>query len=58
MPSIWHDADDDIYKLNEQAETMNVDQRLELAELKALLAIGQELSGIRHGGVNPNYSTD
>ncbi|MGY1680720.1 hypothetical protein [Geodermatophilus sp. SYSU D01176] len=37
---------------------LTVDQRLKAAEVAALLAIAQELSAIRHSGVNPNYTQD
>ena len=56
--SLWHEAADDLYALAADAEKMTVDQRLKLAEIKALLAIGQELSTIHHAGINPDYSSD
>lgn len=39
-----------------EVESLTLDQELKLAEIKALLAIGQELSLIHHEGVNPEYS--
>lgn len=36
-------------------EHLTVDQRLKAAEVAALLSIAQELSAIRHGGINPEY---
>jgi hypothetical protein len=32
------------------------DQKLKIAEIKALLAIGQELSAIQNDGINPDWS--
>ncbi len=52
---LWSDAFDDMNALDRDSEQFTVDQRLKLAEVKALLAIGQELSGIHHAGINPNY---
>jgi hypothetical protein len=37
---------------------LTTDQRLKVAEVAALLSIAQELSAIRHEGINPNFSTD
>jgi len=36
-------------------EHLTIDQRLKVAEVAALLSIAQELSGIRHGGIAPEY---
>lgn len=55
--SIWHEAADDIYALDAKVEEMTTDQRLQLAQAKALLSIAQELSVIHHQGVNPEYSS-
>ena len=38
-----------------ELENLTVDQRLKVAEIAALLSISQELSGLRHGGMNPEY---
>jgi hypothetical protein len=43
---MWHEAADAMAELDRESEEMTVDQRLKLAEIKALLAIGQELSMI------------
>lgn len=37
---------------------LTIDQRLKVAEVAALLSIAQELSGIRHGGIRPEYLAD
>lgn len=55
--SIWHEAADDIYALDAKAEEMTTDQRLQLAQAKALLSIAQELSVIHHQGINAEYSS-
>jgi hypothetical protein len=48
-------AFDDMNALDGKADEMSIDQRLKLAEIKALLSIGQELSKIHHEGINPEY---
>ncbi|MFD6512451.1 hypothetical protein [Rhodococcus sp. NPDC060176] len=40
----------------DEFEDLNVDQRLKLAEVKALLTISQELSKIRQDGINPKFT--
>lgn len=37
---------------------LTTDQRLQVAQVAALLSIAQELSGIHHAGINPEYITD
>lgn len=39
-------------------EHLTTDQRLKVAEVAALLSIAQELSGIRHEGIAPEYHPD
>jgi hypothetical protein len=39
----------------DEVDHLTTDQRLKVAEVAALLSISQELSGIRHGGINPEY---
>lgn len=39
----------------DQVDHMTVDQRLKVAEVAALLSISQELSAIRHQGINPEF---
>ena len=42
---MWHDAADEIQAVHLlENDNLTVDQRLKLAEIQALLAIGQELS--------------
>ena len=36
---------------------LTIDQQLQVTQIRALLSISQELSGIRHGGVNPEYDS-
>lgn len=43
--------------IGDHLERMSIDQRLKTAEVLALLSISQELSGIRHAGINPEYDT-
>lgn len=52
---MWSDAFDSMNALDREHASMSTDQLLKLAEIKALLSIAQELSGIRHGGINPQY---
>jgi hypothetical protein len=54
MP-IWHDAADEVYEIA-RTEDLTVDQKLKVAEIKALLSIGQELSLIQDSGINPDWS--
>jgi len=42
----------------DKQDHLTIDQRLKAAEVAALLSIAQELSGIRHGGINPEYAVD
>ena len=52
---IWADAFDSVHDL-ERSESLTVEQRLKVAEIKALLAIGHELGQIQDQGVNPEWS--
>lgn len=54
---MWSDAFDDMNKIDAM-EGLSVDQRLKVAEIKALLSISQELSNIHHSGINAEYSPD
>ena len=38
-----------------ELDHLSTDQRLKVVEVAALLAIAQELSGLRHSGINPEY---
>lgn len=58
--SVWTSAFDFAHAIEREfpdSIDMTVDQRLKLAEVMALLAIGQELSAIHHEGINPSYSS-
>jgi hypothetical protein len=57
MASMWHDAFDVMNALDYQSEEMTLDQKLQLAQAKALLSIAQELSKIHHEGINPTYDS-
>lgn len=52
---LWASAFDDMNKIDLNSGDLNLDQQLKLAEIKALLAIGQELSLIQDGGINPSW---
>jgi hypothetical protein len=56
--NLWHDALDTLNSTvpHGDFDGLTVDQRLQVAEIKALLAIGQELSRIHHEGINPHYT--
>ncbi len=56
--NVWNEAYDAVSAVENRYEvkSMTLDQQLKLAEIKALLAIGQELSQIHHEGINPEYS--
>lgn len=54
---LWSDAFDSMNELDYKAKEMTLDQQLKLAEIKALLSIGQELSRIHHNGINPEYDS-
>lgn len=43
----WIEAKDGLNMILSQDEEMTLDQRLKVIEIEALLAIGQELNGIR-----------
>lgn len=49
--NLWSMAFDDMNALDGKADEMTLDQRLKLAEIKALLSISQELSQIHHEGI-------
>lgn len=55
--NMWADAFDSMNALDRDSEKMTIDQKLKLAEIKALLSIAQELSGIHHAGINPEYDS-
>jgi hypothetical protein len=39
-------------------EHLTIDQQLKVAEVGALLSIAEELSAIRHRGINPEFDAD
>lgn len=55
--SLFHEAFDALDAVTSKFEDLTIDQQLKVAEIKALLAISQELSGIHHEGINPQYQT-
>ena len=54
---LWTNAFDAMNQID-MYETLTLDQKLKIAEIKALLAIGQELSKIHHSGINPEWSAE
>lgn len=56
--SLWNEAYDTMNAIESRYEvdSLPLEQQLKLAEIRALLAIGQELSQIHHEGINPEYS--
>lgn len=53
--NLWTEAYDDMNAIDLKSDELTMDQRLKLAEIKALLSISQELSKIHHEGINPEY---
>lgn len=54
--NMWADAFDELGAVvDQERDKLSVDQRLQVAQIKALLSISQELSKIHHEGVNPEY---
>lgn len=53
--NMWADAFDDLNDIDRKRDELSVDQLLKIAEVKALLAIGQELSSIHQHGINPEF---
>lgn len=51
---MWSEAFDAVTAVDGDS-TLSTDQRLKVAEIKALLSISQELSRIHHEGINPDY---
>lgn len=52
---LFVDAFDDMNAIDLKSEELSIDQRLKVAEIKALLSISQELSKIHHHGINPEF---
>jgi hypothetical protein len=55
--NMWHGAADTLSSAQDGAPNLNVEQKLKVAEVKALLSISQELSRIHHLGINPSFSS-
>jgi hypothetical protein len=55
---MWHETFDYLSETEQEAKDLTVDQKLKIAEVKALLVISQELSRIHHEGINPEFSAD
>jgi hypothetical protein len=56
---LWTAAFDDMNRIDRDygdLRDLTLDQKLKVAEIKALLAIGQELSLIQDSGINPEWS--
>jgi hypothetical protein len=47
----WNTAKDDLTAIESEEVATSVDQRLKIVEIKALLAIGEQLSRIQGGAV-------
>jgi hypothetical protein len=54
--NLWADAFDAMNAIESREDHLTLDQQMQMAHIKALLAIGQELSGIHHAGINPEYT--
>lgn len=55
--NLFTDTYDEINAIERDApRQLTIDQRIALAQAKALLSISQELSKIHHEGINPEYS--
>lgn len=54
--NMFGDAFDSMNALDRE-DDLTIDQRLKLAEIKALISISQELSRIHHEGINPEYTS-
>ncbi len=52
--NLWGSSADDVDRLSE-VEDLTLDQQLKIAEIRALLAIGRELSLIQNQGIRPEW---
>ena len=43
----WYEALNDVSQIEREVTSLTVDQQLKVAEIKALLAIGQDLNALR-----------
>ncbi|MGI8881057.1 MAG: hypothetical protein ACR2KJ_11245 [Jatrophihabitans sp.] len=55
---LWNEAFADLAAIERDDKAPDIDRRLQIAQIRALLAIGQQLSEIRHLGINPKFDTD
>jgi|GEM_PF-3833116 hypothetical protein len=57
---LWNQAYDEVSQIERRVafDAMTVAEQLEVAKIHALLSISQELSGIHHEGINPEYRSD
>jgi hypothetical protein len=55
--NLWTEAFDAMNAVDrDHHDELTLEQKLKVAEIKALLAIGQELSIIQEHGIQPKYS--
>jgi hypothetical protein len=54
---LWAVAFDAMNAIESREDHLTLDQQMQMAQIKALLSIGQELSRIHHEGINPAYSS-
>ena len=54
---LWAVAFDAMNAIENREDHLTLDQQMQMAQIKALLSIGQELSRIHHEGINPAYSS-
>lgn len=52
--NLWSDSADHVDRLSE-VENLTIDQQFKIAEIRALLAIGRELSLIQNQGIRPEW---
>ncbi len=54
--NMWSIAVDELAEVErEHREELTVEHKLQIVQIQALLSIAQELSGIHHDGINPEY---
>lgn len=56
--NVWTSAFDYAHRIErDHGGELAIEQRLQLAQVMALISIGQELSAIHHAGINPSYDS-
>lgn len=55
--NVWNDAFDSMTAIDSR-DDLTLSEQIKIVEIKALLAIGQELSLIHHQGINGEYIAD